>query len=160
MKRAWETDDLIEHWTVTPQNVALLERKTGHTRLGFALLLKAFQYAGRFPEHKNAIPSVVVAHVASQIGVASEEYLQYDWLGRSIEYHRAQIHAHLGFRAATVQDAEELVRRCHINVYWDGCSRSTPHLELVFALFPATGHACQARNEALFPTSRASLTLM
>ncbi len=53
-----------------------------------------------------------------------------------------------------------LKRRCHINVYWDRCSRSTPHLELIFALFPATGYACQTRNEALFPTTRASLTFL
>ena len=49
MKRAWETDELIEHWTMTADDLALLEKKTGHTRLGFALLLKAFQYEGRFP---------------------------------------------------------------------------------------------------------------
>ncbi len=38
--------------------------------------------------------------------------------------------------------------RCHINVYWDRCSRPTPHLRLVCAQFPAAGHASQARNEA------------
>jgi len=50
--------------------------------------------------------------------------------------------------------------RCHINVYWDRCSRTTPHLGLVCVLFPVTGPASQARNEACFPTSHASPTLM
>lgn len=109
MKRAWDTEDLIEHWTLTADDLALLERKTEHTRLGFALLLKAFRYEGRFPQHKNDIPGAVVAHVAAQVEVAPEEYLQYDWHGRAIEYHRAQIRSHLGFRAATVQDGHDLV---------------------------------------------------
>lgn len=34
---------------------------------------------------------------------------EYEWHGRSIEYHRAQIRSHLGFRAATVQDGHDLV---------------------------------------------------
>jgi Domain of unknown function (DUF4158) len=109
MKRVWDPDELVEHWTLSPADLQLLEKKTGHTRLGFALLLKAFQYEGRFPRYKNDLPSAVVAHVAAQVGVAPEEYLQYDWRGRSIEYHRAQIRAHLGYRAATLQDSEELV---------------------------------------------------
>jgi len=50
--------------------------------------------------------------------------------------------------------------RCHINVYWDRCSRTTPHLGLVCVLFPVTGPASQARNEACFPTSQAAPTLM
>ena len=63
----------IEHWTLTVDDLGLLERKTGHTRLGFALLLKAFQYEGRFPEHKNDLPSAVVAHVAAQVGTCLAE---------------------------------------------------------------------------------------
>jgi hypothetical protein len=36
--------------------------------LVWLLLLKAFQYEGHFPEHKNDLPSAVVAHVAAQVG--------------------------------------------------------------------------------------------
>jgi TnpA family transposase len=109
MKRAWDADELVAHWTLTSDDLQILEKKTGHTRLGFALLLKAFQFEGRFPRYKNELPSAVVAHVAAQVGVRPEEYLLYDWQGRSIDYHRAQIRAHLGYRAATVQDGDELV---------------------------------------------------
>jgi len=41
-----------------------------------------------------------------------------------------------------------VLRRCHTNVYWDRCSRFTPHVGLVCAPFPAPGPACQARHEA------------
>jgi hypothetical protein len=34
----------------------------------------------------------------------------YEWSGRTIEYHRAQIRAHLGFRECTVADAEQLTQ--------------------------------------------------
>ncbi|HSH82141.1 MAG TPA: Tn3 family transposase, partial [Herpetosiphonaceae bacterium] len=109
MKRAWDTDELIEHWTLTPDELALLGTKTGHNRLGCALLLKYIQLEGRFPQHKHDVPTTVVTYVATQLGVPPELYLQYDWRGRSIEYHRAEIRDYLGFRIATVQDAHDLV---------------------------------------------------
>jgi len=52
---------------------------------------------------------MVVTHLAKQVDVPAELYLRYDWSGRTIEYHRAQIRAFLGFREATVQDGHELV---------------------------------------------------
>ena len=109
MKRVWDTDDLIEHWTLTPEDLALLGAKTGHNRLGCALLLKYLHLEGRFPLHKHEVPPAVVTYVASQLGVPPELYLQYDWRGRSIEYHRAEIRDYLGFRTATLQDAHDLV---------------------------------------------------
>ncbi len=42
MTRQWTVDDLVEQWTLLPEEFALLANKTGHTRLGFALLLKSF----------------------------------------------------------------------------------------------------------------------
>ena len=40
MKRQWEQEELIEHWTLHIEERALLGNKTGATRLGFAVLLK------------------------------------------------------------------------------------------------------------------------
>ena len=59
MKRVWDTDDLIEHWTLTPEDLALLGAKTGHNRLGCALLLKYLHLEGRFPQHKHEAPPAV-----------------------------------------------------------------------------------------------------
>ncbi len=108
MTRQWTVDDLVEQWTLLPQELALLANKTGHTRLGFALLLKFFQQEGRFPQHKHEIPLEVITHVAKQVGVATDQFLQYDWRSRAIKYHRAQIRAFFGFREATVDDAADL----------------------------------------------------
>ncbi len=109
MKRQWENEELIEHWILSPWDLAQVGNKTGATRLGFAVLLKFFQREGRFPFFKNEVPSVVISFVAIQVDVASELYLQYAWTGRTIEYHRAQIRKALGFRESTREDAERIV---------------------------------------------------
>jgi hypothetical protein len=108
MKRRWETEELVDHWTLLPAELDLLANKTGATRLGFALLLKSFQLEARFPARKQDLPGAVVVFVAKQVGVAPEEFLQYQWRGRTIEYHRAQIRAALGFRQASEQDEAAL----------------------------------------------------
>src|SRR6266542_3322533 len=104
MKRRWETEELVDHWTLLPAELTLLANKTGATRLGFAVLLKSFQVEARFPQRKQDVSGAVVVFVAKQVGVAPEEFLQYHWRGRTIEYHRAQIRTVLGFREATKRD--------------------------------------------------------
>ncbi len=42
MKRTWDIEELIEHFTLVPPELELLGNRTGATRLGFALLLKCF----------------------------------------------------------------------------------------------------------------------
>lgn len=106
MKRLWAAAELAEHWTIQPDELKLLGNKTGATRLGCAALLKAFQYEGKFPAGKHDVPGAVVAHLARQVQVPALAYLEYDWQGRSITYHRAQIREFLGVREATVADSE------------------------------------------------------
>ena len=110
MKRQWEIGDLIEHFTLLPDELALLGNKTGATRLGFAVLLKFIQMEGRFPRHKHEIPPAVVEHLARQVDVPADLFRHYDWSGRTGEYHRAQIRDALGFRKATSQDAQDLTQ--------------------------------------------------
>ena len=109
MKRQWTREELADHWTLSPKELELLANKSGATRLGFAVLLKAFTLEGRFPRQKHEVSGVVVVHVAKQVNVPADLYPRYEWSGRTIEYHRAQIREFLGFREATVQDANELV---------------------------------------------------
>jgi hypothetical protein len=106
MKRHWETEELVAHWTLDVEDRILLGNKTGATRLGFAVLLKFFRQEGRFPQHKNEVPGIVITFVATQVGVDASVYVQYAWQGRTIEYHRAQIREALGFRESSVADGE------------------------------------------------------
>ncbi len=87
---------------------ALVDGKRGATRLSFALLLKFYTRHGRFPAGGSELPGAVVEFVARQVGVASAELGSYQWAGRSIERHRAEIREHLGFRECSVGDAEQL----------------------------------------------------
>lgn len=109
MKRRWDLAELSDHWTLLPDELSLVGNKSGATRLGFALLLKAFQLEGRFPKDKSDIPQAVIGYVAKQVNVPDDAFAAYDWTGRSARYHRAQIREFFGFREATVEDTELLV---------------------------------------------------
>src|SRR5260370_6528473 len=108
MKRQWDIEELIEHFTLVKKDLDLLANKSGPTRLGFALLLKCFQLEGRFPHAKHEIPKDVVNYVAHQLKLDSAIYSQYDWEGRTVKSHRAQIREELSFREATALDTEEM----------------------------------------------------
>src|SRR5689334_811012 len=109
MKRLWTHDDLLAQWTLQPSELALVEYKEGTHRLGFALLLKYFQIDGRFPRQKHDVPVLAIAFVASQLDVSIDLYPAYDWDGRTIKQHRADIRAFLGFRESTTQDYDEMI---------------------------------------------------
>jgi hypothetical protein len=109
-RNAGPAGDVEDRWTLRAADRTLLGNKTGATRLGFAVLLKLFQAEGRFPRRPEDVPAAAVEAVAGQVGVAAVVWQGYDWRGRTIEYHRAQIRAALGFREATLDDAEALGR--------------------------------------------------
>src|SRR5712691_4302992 len=109
MKREWSAEELVEHWTVLPSEETEVQTKRSAARLGFVVLLKCFQYEGRFPDRPQDIPPVVVAHLAQQVGVAADQWEAYDCHGRTIKAHRAEIRSRLGFREPTVVDGEALV---------------------------------------------------
>ena len=99
MKQDWHPDELAQHWTLSPDELELLGNKTGPTRLRFAVLLKAFQFDGRFPERRGDVAVSIVAHLASQTGVPPEAYFEGEWSERTQRHQRAQIREHCGFRA-------------------------------------------------------------
>ena len=103
-----DVDELIEFWTLLDEDRELLAGKRGSTALGFALLLKHYSRHGRFPRGRGEIVDGVVRFVAGQLGVDASDLGFYEWSGRTIEYHRAQIRDHLCFRVATLEDQERL----------------------------------------------------
>ena|SRR2546428_10721986 len=108
MKRQWDIEELIEHFTLVEDDLKILANKTGATRLGCALLLKCFQLEGRFPSAKYEIPRSVVDYIAHQLKLDSALFQQYDWEGHTIKLHRAQIREELGFREATATDSDAI----------------------------------------------------
>ncbi len=69
MARALDLDELVEHWTLLDDERELIAGKRGPTRLGFALLLKFYTQAGRFPGGRGELPDEAVEFVARQVGV-------------------------------------------------------------------------------------------
>ena len=108
MKRSWQPEELIEHWTLIPTELDLLTKKTATNRLAIALLLKYFQYEGHFPTSKAEIPSEVIRYVAQLLKVSPDRFDNYDWQGRTIKAHRAIIRDFLGITEVTVKDADNL----------------------------------------------------
>lgn len=103
-----EADELVEFWTLLEEDRGLLVGKRGATALGFALLLKSYCRHGRFPRSRSELPEAVVHFTARQVGVDVADLAAYEWSGRTVEYHRAEIREHLGFRVATVADQQRL----------------------------------------------------
>ncbi|MBU3182754.1 DUF4158 domain-containing protein [Clostridium psychrophilum] len=64
MKRNWELEDLVEQFTIMPNDMSLIRNNSGETRLGFPIVLKFFQYEATFSNFKNEIPKQVVEYIA------------------------------------------------------------------------------------------------
>jgi hypothetical protein len=43
VKTNWDTEELIENWTLLPTELELVKKKIGVNQIGFAFLLKHFQ---------------------------------------------------------------------------------------------------------------------
>ena len=72
MKRNWTEEELVGRWTLFPEELALAGAKTGHTRLGFAVMLRFFAGEGRFPRDKHEVPVEVLRFVGEQVGEPAE----------------------------------------------------------------------------------------
>lgn len=108
LRQEWEPENLVACWTLVDSDWELVSNKRGPTRLGFALLSKFFEQEARFPRDAGELPPAAVEYVASQVGVDSGEFAAYDFSGRAIKYHRAQIRDAFGFREATRADEDRL----------------------------------------------------
>jgi hypothetical protein len=108
VRREWELDDLIDAWTLVDADRELVANKYGPSKLGFCLLLKFFEIEGCFPRHAGELPPAAVEYVARQVRADPGELDAYAFTGRTVEYHRRQIRAALGFREATHGDRDKL----------------------------------------------------
>jgi len=65
---AYDPEDLIDSWTLTPEDHVRIAGKSRDNRLAFAVLLLFFRANGRFPDVAEIHPSNV-ALVAQRLGV-------------------------------------------------------------------------------------------
>lgn len=108
MKKHWELEELIEHFTLIDPEKKLIDNKYLNSRLGFAVLMKCFQHEARFPTNPGDIPKSVINFIGQQLKIPSDMFDQYSWNSRSIKSHRNEIRKLYGFRACTLQDEKEI----------------------------------------------------
>ena len=109
MKQRWTDDELLQDFTLHPDELSLLTSTTDSNRLGFAVLLKYFKYEGRFPQNPSSIPTEIIGYIAQQIDVQPEALAGYDFGGHSIREHRARIRQWLSFRPYVETDRQLLI---------------------------------------------------
>lgn len=104
MLRELDQDELIEHWTLVGDELTRVREKRELNALAFALLWKFFVRHGRFPRGRAELSDEVVEFVARQVKVPAADLGFYDWSGRTIERHRAEIRELVGFRECSLDD--------------------------------------------------------
>ncbi len=98
-------------WDPSPADRLLVEAKRWGSRLRFAIMLLFYRARGRFPRDAAEMDNDAVADLARRLGVpapgARKTMLPVSD-DRTLKRQRAEIRALLGFREATVADAEGL----------------------------------------------------
>ena len=108
MKWHWSEDELETQWSLSVEESALLPSRTDSGRLGFAILLKFFQFQGFFPDNKKSIPQAIMVYLAQATNSAATDLDVYEWDGRTGQRHRKKI---LGFLDCAVHQAM-IYRNC------------------------------------------------
>lgn len=108
MKHLWSPQELDDYWLLSNAEIKFCTNVHSASRLAVALQLKFLEHEGRFPKHKREIAASVTRFVAKQLRVPQTALDNYDFGGRSTRRHRADIRAKIGFRRATVEDADRL----------------------------------------------------
>jgi TnpA family transposase len=108
-KAAYTHEELIEHFLLSPPEHTLIDTCRGDVnRHGVAVLLKAVQYLGYFPDDLRQVPEVVRTFIAHQLQLLWDHTEDYPWHSRSRDTHLALIRQHMGWRFPTSQDKQAL----------------------------------------------------
>jgi TnpA family transposase len=109
VERHCNEEELEAHWLLTDEERALMAGRTGHGRLGFAVMLKFHQCHGRFPVALHELPADALRYLSEQIGTSPQDLSHYDWEGRTTKRQRSEILSFLGIRRITAGDRRALL---------------------------------------------------
>jgi len=108
-KTTYTHEELVEHFLLSPADRALIDTCYGDAnRHGVAVLLKAVQYLGYFPDELQQVPSPVRTFLAHQLQLLWDATAEYPWRSSTRDRHVALIRHYTGFRFPTAQDKDAL----------------------------------------------------
>jgi Domain of unknown function (DUF4158) len=102
-------EELVEHFLLSPTEHALVDTCRGDVnRHGVAVLLKAVQYLGYFPDDLRQVPEAVRIFIAHQLQLLWDHTEDYPRHHSTRDVHVALIRQHTGFHFPTGQDKQAL----------------------------------------------------
>ena len=108
-KTTYTHEELVEHFLLSPADRALIDTCHGDAnRHGVAVLLKAVQYLGYFPDELQQVPPLVRTFLAHQLQLLWDATAEYPWRSSTRDRHVALIRHYTGFRFPTAQDKDAL----------------------------------------------------
>ena len=108
MKNNWNKEELEEFFSFSSDEIKFLANKNEATRLGFAILFKFFQNESRFPKYSSEVPKTIITYISRVLDIDSQLFLEYDWNGRTIKRHRAEIRQIFSFEETKLSDLKEI----------------------------------------------------
>ena len=97
MKLVWSPEELVEHWSVEPEDRANIPDTAGESGcLGFIAQLTFYRLWARFPDGRADFDPTVFTHLAEQLDISEVTHASYDWNGRTGRRHRRLILELLG----------------------------------------------------------------
>lgn len=101
---------LIQHYTLLPEEIELLEAKRGaRNRLGLALQLCLLRYPGFGLVSDQVLPSELLRYLADQLGVPASVFADYSRRPQTRTDHARELAERLGLRVATREDGPLMI---------------------------------------------------
>ena len=89
-KATYTHEELVEHFLLSPAERAVVDTCRGDVnRHGVAVLLKAVQYLGYFPDDLQQVPEAVRTFIAHQLQLLWDHTADYPWHSRTRDLHLA-----------------------------------------------------------------------
>jgi uncharacterized protein DUF4158 len=108
-KASYAHEELVQHFLLSPADRTLVDTCRGDVnRHGVAVLLKAVQYLGYFPDDLRQVPEAVRTFIAHQLQLLRDHTEDYPRHHSTRDVHVALIRQHTGFRFPTSQDEQAL----------------------------------------------------
>jgi hypothetical protein len=122
-------------FNLSNDEITLINTKKGNkNKLGFAILLKYFQWENHYPKHIKFVDPRMLHSVANQLNVRATLVNHFDWEGRSTERYRLEIREFLGYRAVTDSDVKHFKSWLEENVF-PQVVKKTQYIEHAYAYF-------------------------